>query len=209
LLRAAEAFGDLPVGTLLHDPQGQDLALPFRQTADRAQGRRGQGEPLLDRLEAVVWRERRWQTELASGFRLNRDLVKRLAQDVPGDTEQPGACRATAVVTEAPPGKPGAGKDLGGQIGGMLADPRSSPGVDLRDVAVVELREGFGVVCPEKLGVRLSVRVASHICYMTPAREVCHRRDSAGATPKTYSHAVPAMQEEAAVLIAGLVFAGE
>ena len=47
----------------------------------------------------------------------------------------------------------GAGEDLGGQIGGMLAEPRSSPGVDLRDVTVVELREGFSVACPEKLGV--------------------------------------------------------
>ena len=75
------------------------------------------------------------------------------ARDVGRDGQQPGRCRATALVAKAPPGKPGAGEDLGGQIGGMLADPRSGPGVDLRDVTVVELREGFSVACPEKLGV--------------------------------------------------------
>jgi hypothetical protein len=35
------------------------------------------------------------------------------------------------------------------------------------------------------------------------------QRERVNSNSNTYSHAIPAMQEEAAALIAGLVFAGE
>jgi hypothetical protein len=37
----------------------------------------------------------------------------------------------------------------------------------------------------------------------------CLDRATVSITPETYSYAIPAVQEEAAVLIAGLVFAGK
>jgi hypothetical protein len=79
-------------------------------------------------------------------------------------------------VSEPASIQPSACEDFGGQVGGMLADPRPRPRKHLSSVAVINLLERIGAARPQQFCVRDPSEIASHNLYLTAPQKMCHTR---------------------------------
>jgi hypothetical protein len=148
LRRAAQTHGDVAVRTLLNHPQPQQLAIPIRQRRERLALRLRERPTVLDCVKGGVSGEQTRHTEPTTSSVLYPPLSQRLVQHIPRDPKQPRQRRSVALGSEAASRQPSPCKDLGCQIGGMLANPRPRPRKHLSSVPVVDLLELIGSARP-------------------------------------------------------------
>jgi hypothetical protein len=116
----------------------------------------------VNRVKSGISGEQTGHTEPTTSSVLDSPLSQRLAQDVARDPKQPWQRRHLAPGTEPASRQPSPRKDLGSQIGGMLANPHTRPRKHLSSVPVIDLLERISSTCPQELRVRRPLTLASH-----------------------------------------------
>ncbi len=134
-VRAAEALGDLPVGTFLDDPQVRISRSPAgrSRTARRAASGSESRSSTPSRPSSAASSSGR------PSLRRARDSTSRLRsdspQDVPGDAEQPGAAEPSPSSRKRRRASRARAKTSAVRSAACSPTRRSGPGVDLPDVS--------------------------------------------------------------------------
>jgi hypothetical protein len=132
----------------------------------------------VDCVKGGISSEQTGHSEPTTSGVLDPPPSQRLAQHVARDPKQPRQGGPVALGSEPASHKPSPRKDLGCQIGGMLANPGPRPRKHLSSVPVVDLLEPIGSPCPQEFRVRRPLTLASHTLYLTLPRKMCHASHS-------------------------------
>jgi hypothetical protein len=174
LRRTAQTQGDVAVGAFLNHPQLEEFAIPLRQRSEYLTLRLRKRATIVYSFKSGISGEQPRHTKPTTSSVLNPPLPQRLPQDVPRDPKQPRKRRHLAPRSEPTSRQPSPRKDLGCQIGGMLANPRPRPRKHLSGVPVIDLLEPLGSTRPQELRVRRPLALTSHNRYLTLPRKMCH-----------------------------------
>src|SRR5262249_12010658 len=141
-----------------------------------------QRQALVNGFDVAIKRDHARQTEPTTSRILDPPLPQRVAEDVLCNAEEPGKRGRSILIAEPTSAEPGPCEDLGGQIGGMLANPFPRPGKHLTDVPLIYLRERIGITRSQEFRVRRFGKVASHNLYFAARQKVCQLRSVSAST---------------------------
>ena len=183
--RTPQPHGDVAVRTFLNHPQLQQLAISLWQRLKCSTVRLRERPTVVECVKSGISGEQTRHTESTTSSVLDPPLPQRLPQDIPSDPKQPRERRHLVPGSEPTSRQPSPCKDLGCQIGGMLADPHPRPRKHLRRVPVIDLLEPLSSTHPQELRVRRPFALTSHNLYLTLPPKMCHASSSLreGRTP--------------------------